>query len=140
MSVSAPPPTMTRCCPGSQGSPGEGSPDAGRHMVSLPPMPWLPATTAFCKATKNRPVSETAIRGKSLYLALLNPTGGFWRPGRIFWTTTGDEKVLPPSVEPDAMICSVGSSTTAPLTNLGPLVQATTPEPSGPMTGTDPWL
>src|SRR5712692_2629254 len=140
MSMSAPPPTITRCSPGSQGSPGEGSPDAGRHMVSLPPMPPLPATTAFCKATKNRPVSETATLGKSLYLGLLKPTGGFWRPGTIFWTTTGAEKVLPPSVEPVALICSVGLSTTTPFTNLGPLVQATTTEPSGPMTGAEPWL
>src|SRR2546425_74283 len=140
MSMSAPPPTITLCCPGSQGSPIEGGPDAGRHIVSPPPIPWLPATTAFWRARKNTPELETASRGKSLYLALLNPTGGFWRPGMIFCTSTGDEKVLPPSVEPAAMILSVGLSTTEPCANFGPLVQATTMEPSGPITGMEPWL
>src|SRR2546425_9577249 len=140
MSMSAPPPTITLCCPGSQGSPIDGSPDAGRHIVSPPPIPWLPATTAFWRARKNLPESETASLGKSLYLARLNPTGGFWRPGMIFWTITGDEKVLPPSVEPAALILSVGLSTTVPCANFGPLVQATTTEPSGPITGMEPWL
>src|SRR3989442_6162122 len=140
MHMSAPPPTITLCCLGSQGSSIDGSPDAGRNIVLPPPIPSLPATTAFWRATKNLPEPETASRGKSLYLARLNPTGGFWRPGMIFWTSTGDEKVLPPSVEPAAMIFSVGLSTTVPCANLGPLVQATTTEPSGPITGMEPWL
>src|SRR6266851_6325351 len=140
MSMSAPPPTITLCCPEGQGSPIDGSPDADRHIVSPPPIPSLPAMTAFWRARKNLPESETASRGKSLYLGRLNPTGGFWRPGMIFWTITGDEKVLPPSVEPAAMIFSVGLSTTEPWENFGPFVHATTTEPSGPIASVEPWL
>src|SRR5712692_890330 len=141
MSMSAPPPTLTRLCPAGQGAPGDGSPPAGRQIVPLPPIPALPDMAASWNATKTLPVAlSIAVRGKSLYRFLLKPTGGFWRPGMIVRISTGDEKLLPKLSEEAPTMSSLTGVTMLPLRKLGPRVQATKTFPPFPIAGSEPEL